>query len=151
MSKKTIINNINIKKELKKDTKKELKKDTKKELKKDTKKELKKDTKKDLKKDTKKDLKKDTKKVLKKDTKKVLKKDTKKVLKKDTKNMKGGEKSPNIGKSIGTFFTSIPPVFTNLYDFSSNIIKEFESIQNLPNQMKNASNAQPGQPLASLT
>ena len=62
------------------------------------------------------------------------------------KNQSGG--LGGIGVALFDMFVSIPPVFVNFYDLASNMGKEFSSLQTLPEQLKNASQTQPGQPLA---
>lgn len=62
------------------------------------------------------------------------------------KNQSGG--LGGIGVALFDMFVSVPPVFVNFYDLASNMGNEFSSLQKLPDQLKNASQAQPGQPLA---
>ena len=62
------------------------------------------------------------------------------------KNQSGG--LGGIGFALLDMFVSIPPVFVNFYDLASNMGNEFSSLQKLPEQLKNAAQTQPGQPLA---
>ena len=62
------------------------------------------------------------------------------------KNQSGG--LGGIGFALLDMFISIPPVFVNFYDLASNMGNEFSSLQKLPDQLKNAAQTQPGQPLA---
>ena len=62
------------------------------------------------------------------------------------KNQSGG--LGGLGGALFDMFVSIPPVFVNFSDLASNMGNEFSSLQTLPEQLKNASQTQPGQPLA---